>query len=206
MTDRQGTDKFPNLAPQSHLRLLFQRPVDHVQESPSTADVADRSLLILACGNDLRQDDGAGLALARQLGAANPHPQLTVEQICVHQLMPELALDIARPGVVAVLFVDTRVNDGLGSGGADEPAGVSLTMTALEPTAPVGRLGHHVDAQMVLLYARELYAKNVTAVERNVPYCAFRPWEDSRTQDKPLLTGADEFMAQVYERVFNTGS
>lgn len=198
MTDRQGTDETPNLAPQSHLRLLSQRPVGHAQESPSTADVGDRSILILACGNDLRQDDGAGLALARQIAAANPHPDLTVDLICVHQLMPELALDIARPGVDAVFFVDTRATIGSGSCGKDETSLASLTITALEPTVLVGRLGHHVDAQMVLLYARELYAKTVPAWLITVPGYAFDHGEGFSPQVQALLAGADEFIAQIY--------
>ena len=201
MTDRQGTDKFPNLAPQSHLRLLFQRPVDHVQESPSTADVADRSLLILACGNDLRQDDGAGLALARQIAAANPHPDLIVDLICVHQLMPELALEVARPEVAAVLFVDTRVAIGSGQGGQAENPGADLTLTALDQTVSTGRLGHHLNAQMVLLYARELYAKEVPAWLITVPGYAFDHGEGFSPQVQALLAGADGFIAQVYAQI-----
>ena len=198
MTDRQGTDETPTQASQGHLRLLSQRSVGHVQESPSTADVADRSLLIIACGNDLRQDDGAGLALARQIAAANPHPDLTIDLICVHQLMPELALDIARPGVEAVFFVDTRVGIGLGSGGAGEGTGADLTMTVLDLTASPGRLGHHVDAQMVLLYARELYAATVPAWLITVPGYAFDHGEGFSPQVQALLAGADEFIAQIY--------
>ena len=203
MIDRQGTDETPNLASLSHLRLLNQGPVGPVQESLSTADRADRSVLILACGNDLRQDDGAGLALARQIAAANPRPDPTVDLICVHQMMPELALEVARPEVAAVLFVDTRVVIGSGEGGQNESPGASLTITALEPTAPVGRLGHHVDAQMVLLYARELYAARVPAWLITVPGYAFDHGEGFSPQVQALLAGADGFIAQVWDRVKN---
>jgi hydrogenase maturation protease len=163
--------------------------------------VADRSVLILACGNDLRQDDGAGLALAQKLAAANPHPDLTVDLICVHQLMPELALDVARPDVAAVLFVDTRVAIGSGEGGHGESPGADLTMTALDQPVSTGRLGHHVNAQMVLLYARELYAKEVPAWLITVPGYTFDHGKGFSPQVQALLAGADGFIAQVYAQI-----
>lgn len=180
---------------------MHHQPTGHVQDSKSTTDAVGRSVLILACGNDLRQDDGAGLALAKQIAGANPHPDLTTELISVHQLMPELALEVARPEVAAVLFVDTRVGIGSGKGGQGENSGADLTMTALDLAASTGRLGHHVDAQMVLLYARELYAKQVDAWLITVPGYAFDHGEGFSPQVHALLAEADGFIVQVYEQI-----
>ncbi len=114
--------------------------------------------LLLACGNDLRRDDGAGLALAARL-----EPMLAgageVERIAVQQWTPELALAIARPDVQAIVFIDTRVADSHdageshprgGAAGADE---VRVEALAGEQEA-AATLGHHVDAVTLLAYAR----------------------------------------------------
>lgn len=64
-------------------------------------------LLIVAYGNDLMGDDGAGPALAVQLGDDLPEG---VRVIIRHQLTPELADDVSRSA--HVVFVDARVPDG----------------------------------------------------------------------------------------------
>lgn len=179
-------------ASNSHPRLLKNVSAGHIQEPPSGSHVAGPSLSIIACGNDLRQDDGAGLALARRLADANPHAGLAVELICVHQLTPELALAVARPEVVGVIFVDARVADGAEAG---------IDMQSLDLAPSVGRLGHHVDAQMVLLYARELYAKQVAAWLITIPGYAFDHGEGFSPRVQALLAGADGFIAQFWGQI-----
>ncbi|MCB0173868.1 MAG: hypothetical protein KDJ97_25330, partial [Anaerolineae bacterium] len=66
-------------------------------------------LLIIACGNSLRSDDGAGLIFAERLEYACRALDVMVERISVHQLLPELAADIAAEAVQAVVFIDTRL-------------------------------------------------------------------------------------------------
>jgi Ni,Fe-hydrogenase maturation factor len=54
-------------------------------------------LLLIACGNSLRQDDSAGLRLAEALAAAWEAAARPIRLVIVQQLTPELALEIARP-------------------------------------------------------------------------------------------------------------
>jgi Ni,Fe-hydrogenase maturation factor len=68
-------------------------------------------ILIIAYGNSLRRDDGAGLILGEKLEDALRKRGLSVSHIAVHQLTPDLALSVAAENVAAVVFVDTRVSD-----------------------------------------------------------------------------------------------
>ena len=65
-------------------------------------------ILIIGYGNSLRGDDGAGLLLAEGLEEAWQARQVEVERLAVHQLTPELTLEISREEVTSVVFVDTR--------------------------------------------------------------------------------------------------
>lgn len=104
-------------------------------------------LLIIAYGNPLRRDDGAGLALGEKLGAALSVHGITVQQLAVHQLLPELALTIANPTLNAVLFVDTV---------ADRAVNKIIVQPLTDALADVA-LGHHLSPQTLLLYAARLY-------------------------------------------------
>lgn len=119
-------------------------------------------ILIIACGNKLRSDDGAGLVLAETLEKAWRSVRVAVEQIAVHQLTPELAVDIAAEAVRVVVFVDTRA---VGQDRAD-------ANIRIEPiTAGIGssRLGHHLAPAVLLSYVQLLYGKQVSAWEVTVP-------------------------------------
>src|SRR5208337_4881772 len=65
-------------------------------------------VLILAYGNSLRRDDGAGFVLAGMTERMISEAGFEVDRIDSQQLEPELALDIANEKVSAVLFIDTR--------------------------------------------------------------------------------------------------
>lgn len=102
-------------------------------------------VLILACGNTLRTDDGVGLWLADWAEKRfTAHPGLRV--IADHQWTPELAEDVARARFV--LFIDCS----LGS----EPG--SLQLTPVEPAhgGPEHNT-HHLGAAGLLALGRELY-------------------------------------------------
>lgn len=108
-------------------------------------------ILIIAYGNDLREDDGAGLVLAARLAAEWHTRGAVVDLIAVQQLAPELAADIVRDGLQAVIFVDTRVS----SSAVDRDV-------AVVPLAPASELspslGHHVQPETLFAYARVLSA------------------------------------------------
>lgn len=104
-------------------------------------------LLIIAYGNELRRDDGAGLVLAEKLGTMLAAHGIAVHQLAVHQLLPELALIIANPMLDGVLFVDTVADRAINK----------IIFHALTDTVADVALGHHLSPQTLLLYAARLY-------------------------------------------------
>jgi hydrogenase maturation protease len=106
-------------------------------------------LLVIGYGNVLRQDDGAGPALAARLSDALAARGAAARLVLTHQLVPELALDVMAGDVAAVLFVDARV-------AAD--AGDTAVRVEPVPTdvAPSPSLGHHTGPAVVLAYCAAL--------------------------------------------------
>lgn len=110
-------------------------------------------LLIIACGNTLRQDDGAGLLLAERLVQVYRTAGMPVRHLAVQQLLPELAVEIAAADVSEVLFVDTRM--------AENERDTAVEIQPLTPQARPRSLGHQLSPEMLLVYARELYGKQM---------------------------------------------
>ncbi len=107
-------------------------------------------ILIIAYGNDLREDDGAGLVLAEQLASVWQVKGLTVQSVAVQQLAPELAAEIAGEDVTAVIFVDTRMTT--------SPFDLSVAVVPLQPGTELSpSMGHHVQPNVLLAYAQALY-------------------------------------------------
>lgn len=105
-------------------------------------------ILLIAYGNSLRQDDGAGLRLAEQLARRWRQAGLRVRHLAVMQLTPELAVDIAAPCVAAVVLVDTRAVT------PDTPTPAAVEVTRLEPArGATPSLGHHFDPAVLMAYA-----------------------------------------------------
>ncbi len=102
-------------------------------------------ILILACGNTLRADDGVGLWLAEWAERRfNGQPDLRV--IVRQQWTPELAEVIGL--AESVLFIDCSV--------ASPPG--SIRMRSVEPAeAGTGIATHHSDAAELLAMARDYY-------------------------------------------------
>ena len=113
-------------------------------------------ILIIAYGNSLRRDDGAGLILGQKLEEALRQRGLAVECIDVHQLTPDLALSVAADAVAAVVFVDTRV-------AAAEAGQTDLLVHPLGAEHGSQSLGHHVGPAAILTYARLLYDRSPPA-------------------------------------------
>jgi hydrogenase maturation protease len=119
-------------------------------------------ILIIAYGNSLRRDDGAGLILGEKLEEVLRKRGLPVTRITVHQLTPELALDVAADDTAGVVFVDTRVSDA-GEGQHE------LQLCALGSDQSLSSLGHHLGASSIMTYARLLYDKSPPAWLLTVP-------------------------------------
>jgi hydrogenase maturation protease len=101
-------------------------------------------ILILACGNTLRSDDGIGPWLAQwaqEKFAANPAIRVIERQ----QWTPDLAEDIAQ--AAAVLFIDCSIQQAPGE----------VLLTEVQPTAPDSQMTHHISAEQLLAVARDLY-------------------------------------------------
>jgi hydrogenase maturation protease len=110
-------------------------------------------VLILACGNTLRSDDGVGPWLAEwaeQHFAAQPE----IHVISRQQWTPDLAEDIAQ--AQAVLFIDCSI----------ESAPGSVQLRPVEPAAPQqGLATHHQGAPELLALARDLYASSPSGAQ-----------------------------------------
>jgi hydrogenase maturation protease len=107
--------------------------------------------LLIACGNSLRQDDGAGLLLAQRLAEVWQAEGVPFRYLPVQQLLPELAVEIADEVVQEVWFVDTRV-------AMDEKdRAVQIRPLSVDEQSPT--LGHQLSPEMLLLYARLLFDK-----------------------------------------------
>jgi hydrogenase maturation protease len=104
-------------------------------------------VLVIGYGNTLRRDDGVGVCAAELLRA---DPRCAeVDVLAVHQLTPELALDIAAASLV--VFVDADISAEPGAV-LLQPLGSALEAAESEP----GASSHHVGTAELLALAREL--------------------------------------------------
>jgi hydrogenase maturation protease len=123
-------------------------------------------ILVIAYGNSLRRDDGAGFVLAEQLDRAWTAQGKQVRRIEEHQLAPELSLDVAAEDVSAVFFVDTRaVAPGLPE--ASNPEVQVDRIYAADASSP--SVGHNLDARAVLTYTKHLFKKEPPAWLVTIP-------------------------------------
>ncbi len=111
--------------------------------------------LLIACGNSLRQDDGAGLILADSLAAHWQAENRPFRQIEVQQLVPELALDVADDEVTEVWFVDCRV--------ALDEGDTAVQVRQLHSNSHPSTIGHQLSPEIILLYAQRLFDKRPLA-------------------------------------------
>ena len=109
-------------------------------------------VLLIAYGNPLRCDDGAGLRLAERMAGRWQATGTRLRHLAVQQLTPELAVEIAEPGVRTVIFVDARAVEAAAAG--QEPAALAVLATPLAaPEASSPSLGHHLGPELLLAYA-----------------------------------------------------
>jgi hydrogenase maturation protease len=108
--------------------------------------------LLIGYGNPLRQDDGLGWEVARQVEAQFEPEQ--VEVLSCHQLTPELAETISRAEVV--VFVDARAGAEAAAGRVD-----CQSLVAESDAAPA--FSHHVSPVLLLGLAHALYGADPAA-------------------------------------------
>lgn len=102
--------------------------------------------LIIGYGNILRGDDGAGYRLAEQLLTVVPAAGARV--LAVHQLTPELALDIAAEDIDRVLFLDVNRHQ-------HKP----VIVRRLNLEATTGSCGHQLAPDLLVQMAATLYGR-----------------------------------------------
>jgi hydrogenase maturation protease len=101
--------------------------------------------LILACGNPLRADDGAGPWLA-QWAEERFRAEEQVRVVARQQWTPELAEEISR--AQSVMFIDCSLDSAPGS----------VALLPVEPGAGMeGLATHHLGAAELLSLARDIY-------------------------------------------------
>lgn len=110
--------------------------------------------LVIGYGNTLRRDDGVGVRVAELLSADGR--LASVDVLAVHQLTPELAIEVG--GASFVVFVDA---DPSVAPGAVEVRRLSLD---LEAAAEPGSSSHRVGILELLGLARELTGRAPDAV------------------------------------------
>ncbi len=142
-------------------------------------------ILIIGYGNSLRQDDGGGLELAQQIEQTGRELGLPVERICLQQLVPELAVDIARPDVEAVIFADTRIV-------TPDDAAPELEIAPLANRSSSPGVGHHLLPEVLLIYAYRLYGQQPPAWLITVPGIDFDHGESLSQITQNALTGAKD--------------
>ena len=145
-------------------------------------------VLILAYGNSLRRDDGAGFVLGDVVERMLCEAGLEVERIDSHQLEPELALDISGEKISAVLFIDTRA---LPETPGDDNLRVQFRRVVSAENAS-STMGHHLNPPTLLAYSRFLFKKEPPAWLITVPGTDFDHGEGlSETAGKAISSAAE---------------
>jgi hydrogenase maturation protease len=117
-------------------------------------------VLVIGYGNTLRSDDRVGYQVAQSV-AEWQLPQ--VRAIAVHQLLPELATDIAE--VEIVIFVDAVVTV--------DPVRPDITITPLVAGGDENFSTHILTPQLLLGLTQKLYAATPDAYLLTIPAIDF---------------------------------
>ena len=122
-------------------------------------------VLVIGYGNALRSDDGVGWHAAALLA---DDPRLAgVEVLALHQLSPELALDMSRASLVILVAARGGAPPGaiprLRPAAAGAPAGAAPGGGGGAGAGP-GATSHHVDPGVLLALARDLFGTAPEAI------------------------------------------
>lgn len=152
-------------------------------------------ILILAYGNSLRRDDGAGFVLAEKLEGLLSKPGLDVLRIDSHQLTPELSLDISGEDVRSVIFIDTRAV----SGPSDD---LELHLEKVVPAEIASpSVGHHFNASLLMAYTKYLFKKEPPAWIITIPGVDFDHGEGLSAVARKSLEDAPEKLRNLIEQI-----
>jgi hydrogenase maturation protease len=157
-------------------------------------------ILILAYGNSLRRDDGAGFVLADRLERLLSKSGIGVVRIDSHQLTPELSLDISGDNVSVVVFVDTRAV----SGPSDDLELHFGKVVPAEIASP--SVGHHFDASLLMAYTKYLFKKEPPAWLVTVPGVDFEHGEGLSEVTRKSVENAPDKLRVLIDSVLSLSS
>jgi len=157
-------------------------------------------VLILAYGNSLRRDDGAGFVLGDVVERMLSEAGLEVVRIDSHQLEPELALDISGEKISAVLFIDTRSLPE--TPGGDNLRGQFRRVVSAKNGSP--GIGHHLNPQTLLAYSLFLFKKEPPAWLVTIPGKDFDHGEGLSDTARKAINSAPEILSELIRLVCET--
>ncbi|MGA2402645.1 MAG: hydrogenase maturation protease [Syntrophobacteraceae bacterium] len=155
-------------------------------------------VLIIAYGNSLRRDDGAGFVLGDVVERMLSEAGLEVERIDSHQLEPEFALDISGEKVSAVLFIDARAVPGAPD--ADDLR-IHVGRVVSAQNASPG-IGHHLNAATLLSYAGCLFKKEPPAWLITVPGTDFDHGEGLSETALQAIHSAPQVLRELIRLIY----
>jgi hydrogenase maturation protease len=135
---------------------------------------------MIAYGNTLRRDDGAGIALAERMVAHWQSLGRPVRLITDSQLLPEMAELVAGEHVKALVFVDTS---------ADRD-GRCIQVSDIDLDSPTPSSGHQLGPSALLVYAALLYGRQPRAWLVTIPGHDFTHGEGFSPKVQHLLDTA----------------
>jgi len=153
-------------------------------------------ILIIGFGNSLRRDDGAGPALANMVHANEGFDDIRI--IETHQLMPELAEEVAAPDVSAVIFMDSRVV----AGKIDESCRTAdVELSRIDSRAASPSFSHQCDPSSVMAYAELLCGRKSPAWIVSIPGVDFTHGEGFSDETMFFLPVASSKVCELIRRL-----
>lgn len=108
-------------------------------EPSPVSDFAVNTILVIGFGNTLRGDDAVGVRAAEIIAEEFPH----IRTLTVHQLTPELAVDVAEAELVILFDADTTIQE--------------VATRVVQEDDSVHPRSHFVSPSYLLSLSRELY-------------------------------------------------
>jgi hydrogenase maturation protease len=140
--------------------------------------------LVIGYGNRLRADDGVGWEVASRLAAAVPSEAAHI--LTVHQLTPELAESVSEADLV--IFIDASAVGKPGTWRCDQ---------TMPESACGNSLGHHLDVNGLLAYARAVYNASPEALVVSVAAESFDLQDHLSASAEAALPGLIDYIRKI---------
>jgi hydrogenase maturation protease len=149
----------------------------------STFDSAVKNVLVIGYGNTLRGDDAVGIRAAEKFS----EQVAGVRPLIVHQLTPELAVDVADAELVILFDADTTVQE--------------VTTRVVQEDESVHPRSHFVSPSYLLTLSRELYGRTPKQmIMIAIPASSFELTEDLTAEASVRVERAVEIAREFIPR------